>query len=103
MREMWWTYAAYVLGSHLFFAILLLCFGDWLMGGSAPAITMLTFMLLWWSVRLYLQFFGFDLMEVEATPFNRFAKHMLSLLFIGLVTLYGLLIAWNLGWLGGAV
>ena len=101
MREMWWTYAAYVLGSHLFFAILLLFFGDWLMGGTAPAIAMLSFMLLWWGVRLYLQFFGFDLMEVEPTPFNRFAKHMLSLLFICLVTLFALLICWNLGWIGG--
>ena len=101
MREMWWTYAAYVLGSHLFFAILLLFFGDWLMGGTGPAIAMLGFMLLWWGVRLYLQFFGFDLMEVEPTPFNRFAKHMLSLLFICLVTLFALLIMWNLGWMGG--
>jgi len=101
MREMWWTYAAYVLGSHLFFAILLLFFGDWLMGGSGSAIAMLAFMLLWWGVRLYLQFFGFDLMEVEPTPFNKLAKHMLSLLFIGLVTLFGLLMCWNLGWIGG--
>ena len=76
MREMWWTYAAYVLGSHLFFAILLLGFGDWLMGGSGPAIAMLSFMLLWWGMRLY----------------------MLSLLFVGLVLLFALLIWWNLGW-----
>ncbi len=101
MREMWWTYAAYVLGSHLFFAVLLLFFGDWLMGGGGPVIAMLSFMFLWWGVRLYLQFFGFDLVEVEPTPFNRFAKHMLSLLFICLVTLFALLIGWNLGWIGG--
>ena len=91
-----------MLGSHFFFAILLLFFGDWLMSGTGPAIAMLSFMLLWWGVRLYLQFFGFDLMEVEPTPFNRFAKHMLSLLFICLVTLFALLICWNLGWIGGA-
>jgi hypothetical protein len=29
------------------------------------------------------------------------AKHLLTLLFIGLVTLYAGLVAWNLGWLEG--
>ncbi|HEX5791293.1 MAG TPA: hypothetical protein VFY13_09060 [Luteolibacter sp.] len=97
MRELWWTYSIYVWSSHLFFAVLALGFGDWLMGGSGAAIAMLVFMSLWWGVRLWLQFFGFDLTEVEPTPFNRLAKHLLALLFIGLVVLYVLLICWNLG------
>src|SRR6186997_1526263 len=37
MREVWWTYSAYVWGSHVFFAVLALGFGDWLMGGSRAA------------------------------------------------------------------
>lgn len=97
MRELWWTYSIYVWSSHLFFAVLALGFGDWLMGGSGAALAMLVFMTLWWGVRLWLQFFGFDLTEVEPTPFNRLAKHLLTLLFIGLVVLYVLLICWNLG------
>ena len=44
---------------------------------------MSTFILLWWSVRLWLQFFGFDLSEVEGSTANRVAKHLLTLLFIG--------------------
>nr|MCU0749326.1 hypothetical protein [Akkermansiaceae bacterium] len=63
------------------------------------AIAMNAFMLLWWSVRLGLQFFGFDLTEVTKDRFNRIAKHLLSLLFIGLVILFAGLICWNLGWL----
>lgn len=97
MRELWWTYSIYVWSSHLFFAVLALGFGDWLMSGSGAAIAMLVFMSLWWGVRLWLQFFGFDLTEVEQTPFNRLAKHLLTLLFIGLVVLYVLLICWNYG------
>ena len=99
MRELWWTYSIYVWSSHVFFAVLSLGFGDWLMGGSASAMAMCTFMLLWWSVRLYLQFFGFDLSEVEASPMNRLAKHLLTLLFLCLVILYASLLCWNAGWL----
>lgn len=101
MREMWWTYAAYVLGSHVFFAVLMLGFGRWLMGGSGPALAISTFMLLWWLVRLGLQWFGFDLREAQDTRAKRLAKHLLTLLFIGLVVVDAGLVAWNLGWRGG--
>lgn len=100
MRELWWTYSICVWSSHVFFAVLPLGFGDWLMSRTAPAIAMSTFMLLWWSVRLWLQFFGFDLREVEGSRCNLVAKHLLTLLFTGLVILYGSLLAWNVGWLG---
>lgn len=101
MRELWWTYSLYVWSSHVFFAVLALGFGDWLMGGSGAAMAMSTFILLWWSVRLWLQFFGFDLREINNSLPNRIAKHLLTLLFIGLVTLYTMLLCWNAGWLSG--
>lgn len=99
MRELWWTYSIYIWSSHVFFAVLTLGFGDWLMGGSGPAIAMSAFMLLWWSVRLYLQFFGFDFREITKDKYQSIGKHLLSSLFIGLVILFGGLICWNLGWL----
>jgi hypothetical protein len=101
MRELWWTYSIYVWSSHVFFAVLALGFGDWLMGGSGAAMAMTTFMLMWWSVRLGLQLFGFDLSEVEGSMSNRVAKHLLTSLFVGLVVLYTGLLSWNAGWLGG--
>lgn len=99
MRELWWTYSIYVWCSHIFFTVLTLGFGDWLLSGTSSAVAMSTFMMLWWGVRLYLQFFGFDFQETETCAFNRIAKHLLSLLFIGLVVLYAGLICWNVGWL----
>jgi hypothetical protein len=99
MRELWWTYSIYVWSSHVFFAVLALGFGDWLLSRTGAATAMSTFMLLWWSVRLWLQFFGFDLREIEDSRANRIAKHLLTLLFMGLVVLFGSLVAWNAGWL----
>lgn len=100
MRELWWTYSIYVWGSHVFFAVMALNFGEWLMGGSGPAMAMCAFELLWWGVRLWLQFFGFDLSEIESSAFNRVAKHLLTALLLGLVVLYAGLLCWNAGWLG---
>lgn len=99
MRELWWTYSIYVWSSHVFFAVLTLGFGDWLLSRTGAATAMSTFMLLWWSVRLWLQFFGFDLSEVKGCAANRVAKHLLTLLFIGLVVLFGALLGWNAGWI----
>jgi len=99
MRELWWTYSIYVWSSHVFFAVLALAFGDWLLGGSGAAMAMCAFMLLWWAVRLWLQFFGFDLREIEGSVMNRVAKQVLTLLFVGLVVLYAGLLCWNAGWL----
>ena len=99
MRELWWTYSIYVWSSHVFFAVLALGFGDWLLSRTGSATAMSTFMLLWWSVRLWLQFFGYDLSEVEGSTPNRVAKHLLTLLFVSLVVLYGSLVTWNAGWI----
>lgn len=99
MRELWWTYSAYVWGSHVFFAVLALGHGGWLMSRTGAATAMSSFILLWWSVRLWLQFFGFDLAEVADRRANRIAKHLLTLLFAGLVVLFGTLVAWNAGWI----
>ena len=99
MKELWWTYAIYVWGSHVFFAVMALGYRDWLLGGGGAAAAMAGFICLWWSVRLYLQFFGFDLAEVADTLLNRIAKHLLTLLFMALVIVFGALVAWNLGWL----
>ncbi len=98
MRELWWTYSIYVWASHVFFAVLALRFGGWLMGGGGPAMAMCAFIALWWAVRLWLQFFGFDFGEIEKTAANRVAKHLLTLLFAGLVVLFSSLLAWNAGW-----
>ena len=97
MRELFWTYAAYILASHLFFAILSLGFRDWLLSASPAAAAMSGFICFWWSVRVYLQFFGFDLAEVKDTRFIRLAKRLLTLLFLYLMIVFAIMVWWNLG------
>ena len=97
MRELFWTYAFYILSMHVFMAILTLFFRDWFLSGTSAAAAVSGFICFWWTVRVYLQFFGFDLNEVEDTRFNRIAKHLLTLLFLCLMILFASLFWWNLG------
>lgn len=100
MRELFWTYAGYVFGSHVLFTVLSLGYHDWLLSGTPAAGVISAFICLWWTVRVYLQFFGFDLAEVEDSWFNRLAKHLLTLLFIYLMVFFGILTWWNFGGAG---
>lgn len=100
MRELFWTYSLYIWASHLFFAVMALTQADWFLSGSSAAASLAGFVCLWWSVRLYLQFFGFDFDEVGGGLAEKLAKHVLTALFIGLVFVFGMTVAWNLGWLG---
>ncbi|MGJ8694995.1 MAG: hypothetical protein ACSHYF_01645 [Verrucomicrobiaceae bacterium] len=100
MKQMWWTYALYVFASHVFFAVLALTQQEWLLSGHRSAAVVTGFITLWWGWRLGLQFFSFNLDEVKPTRGNELAKHLLTLLFVSLVTAFGAVLCWNLGWLG---
>ena len=97
MRELFWTYAAYAFAYHHYFITLTLGFRDWLLSGTPAAAVMCGFILFWWTVRVYLQFFGFDLAEVKDTRVNRIAKHLLTLLFLYLMIFFAIMLWWNLG------
>ncbi|MGJ8672603.1 hypothetical protein [Rubritalea sp.] len=89
LRQMFWTYAVYLLGSHLFFGLLSTFAASELTRGSVLACFLTGFMLIWWAARLVLQFFCFDMSEVQQSLFHKMAKWGLSALFICLTVVYG--------------
>ena len=97
MKELWWTYAFYVWATNTFMAILALGFRDWFLSGTPAAAAVAGFICFWWTLRVYLQFFGFDLKEVEDTRSNRIAKNLLTLLFLYLMIFFAIILWWNLG------
>ena len=99
MKKLWWTYSLYVFGSHIFFALMALTQREFFLSGTPVAATVAGFICLWWSVRLYLQLFSFDFEEVGDGLGEKMARHTLTLLFVGLVFVFGMTVAWNLGWL----
>lgn len=97
LREVFWTYAGYLLGSHLAFAVLSLAIPMLLLDHSTLAAVVVAFMATWWVTRLAIHLFGFDTSELPATPFNRFARHALGALFLFLSVVYVAALMFNLG------
>ena len=94
MRQMFYTYAVYILASHFFFAGVSLFLAEELMEGDVIGNALLAFMGLWWTGRLVCQFFFFDRTGIPETPFNKLAETVLVCMFFGLVSVYWGTLLW---------
>ena len=97
LRQVFWTYAAYILASHVVFAAVSLLAGRQLLDGSGWALGVSSFIAFWWGVRLILHFVAFDASEVSASGWHRIAEHLLGLLFLALTGVYLVVALFNLG------
>ena len=59
-RQVFWTYAAYIWGSHVAFGLLSVLAPGALLDGSLLARCVTGFIAAWWGVRLFVQFTWFD-------------------------------------------
>lgn len=100
LRQVFWTYAAYILCSHLIFAAVSVFAARWLLDGTVMASIMAGFMALWWTSRLVIHLSGFDTAEVPNDGWHLWAKRGLGLLFVGLSVVYVLAVLFNFGVLG---
>lgn len=88
LRQMFWTYAVYVTGVHLFAGVVSLFAAAELVNGSFVSTAVCLLMALWWGARVLIQFFFFDNSDVPDTLFNRLAEVGLVALFIFLTGIY---------------
>lgn len=96
MRQLFWTYAAYILGMHLFFGLISVFGTHLLLDGSTQAAILCGLMMTWWLVRIGLQFFCFDRKGIPQTRFNILAEVLLVSLFLFLSIIYGMGLFTNL-------
>lgn len=90
-RQLFWTYATYVAGAHVFFGLVTLLLADVLLAGDPLARALTGFIALWWGVRLALAFLGVERRALPDTPAIRWAHRALLLLFVGLTGVYAAL------------
>ncbi len=88
-RQVFWTYASYILAFHVAFGLLSLFAPAALMDGSFLARTVCGFIALYWLVRLTLQFVAFDRSVAVGRPLFRFAEAAYVSTFAYLVLVYG--------------
>ena len=96
MRQLFWTYAAYILGMHLFFGLISVFGTQLLLDGTPQAAILCGLMMTWWLVRIGLQFFCFDRKGIPQTRFNVLAEALLVSLFLFLTIVYGMALFTNL-------
>ncbi|MDE0594730.1 MAG: hypothetical protein OSB65_05750 [Roseibacillus sp.] len=97
LRQVFWTYAAYILCTHLIFAAISVFAARWLLDGSVMATIMAGFIALWWGARFVIHLIGFETAEVPDEGWHLVAKRALGLLFVSLATVYVLAVCFNLG------
>ena len=81
-RQVFWTYAAYILVSHLCFGVLAIFGRHWLVDGSPLAACVCAFIAVWWLARIVLQFTAFDRSAAPEGTFYKLAEAVLVAAFV---------------------
>lgn len=97
LRQMFWTYALYITGVHIFSGVLSLFAAEELVNGSVVSAAVCVLMAVWWGARIVIQFFFFDTSDLPKTKFNKLAELGLTLLFAYLTAVYVWAACINLG------
>jgi hypothetical protein len=89
IRQMFWTYAAYILTINLCFGLVSVFAADELLSGSRLAVAVTGFIALYWTGRVLIQFFYFDRADFPAGKWYLAGEAALVGLFISLSIIYG--------------
>jgi len=90
IRQMFWTYAAYILVINICFGLLSVFGIKELTDGSFLAKVVTGFIAVYWISRVLLQFFYFDRSGFPSGALNRLAEVVLTVLFVVLSVIYSL-------------
>ncbi len=89
-RQVFWTYAGYILCTNLAFGLVSLLMPDRLLDGTPLARAVAGFITLYWGARLLIQFGLYDIADAPQGPLFKAADWGFTLLFGFLTLTYGL-------------
>lgn len=88
IKQMFWTYAAYILVTNLCFGLVSVSAFAELTNGSILAKLVTGFIAVYWISRVLIQFFYFDRKGFPTGRWHRFAEVLLGALFVFLSVVY---------------
>jgi len=88
-RQIFWTYAGYILSFHICFGLLSLLAPDWILDRTPLATAVCGFIAVYWATRLVLQFTWIDRSQAPSGAVFVVAEAALVALFASLVLIYG--------------
>lgn len=89
IRQMFWTYAGYILAINIFFGLISIVCVDELLSESLLAKALLLLITLYWLARVIIQFTYFDKKDVPRKGFFLLGEIVLNVLFILFTLCYG--------------
>jgi hypothetical protein len=99
LRQMFWTYAAYILVINFCFGIVSLAGTDELLNGSFLARSITFFVSVYWLTRIAIQFFYFDRTNAPKGAIYTLGEVALILLFAFFTIVYLLAFLFNNAWI----
>ena len=97
VRTVFWTYAGYILTTNLAFGLASVFLTGQLLAGTPLAAAVVGFIMLYWGVRLVLQFVKYRAAYAHPNWISRAGETAMNLLFLYLTLAYGAALAFNLG------
>ena len=99
LRQMFWTYAAYILVINFCFGVVSLAGTDELLNGSFLAKSLTLFISIYWLTRIGIQFFYFDRTNAPKGVIYTLGEILLILLFVFFTAVYLLAFLYNNAWI----
>jgi len=96
-RQVFWTYAAYIWSTNLFFGVVSVTMPANLVAGGPVSTALSVFIALYWGARLGIQFAYFDRSDAPKGFIFAVAEWLLVGLFIVLTAVYGYAAWMNIG------
>lgn len=89
IRQIFWTYAGYILAINIFFGIISLFYTDELLSGSGLSKAMLLLIGVYWLSRVIIQFVYFDKTGIPDKFIYKVGEIVLVTLFMAFTLIYG--------------
>jgi hypothetical protein len=89
IRQIFWTYAGYILSINIFFGIVSLLYPDELLSGSGLSKALLILITLYWLSRVVIQFVYFDKTGIPEKFIYKAGEIALVSLFVAFTLVYG--------------
>lgn len=95
-RQIFWTYALYILGMNLFFSIISIADPEGMISGSFLAKALSLYIFLYWGGRIFIQFFYFDKSDLPDKRVFSIGEILLLIAFFYFTIVYGWAFIYNL-------
>ncbi len=89
LRQLFWVYGAFIVGIIVAFGLLTLLLAPELARGGATALALTALIAIFWTARLSVQFFVFDVRQHLTRPLYRIGYRLLTGNLVALVLIYG--------------